>query len=65
MGEVVNLRTARKRKARADSEKKAAENRVLYGRVKIDIALAKADRARSSALHEGHRRDRPSSVDDA
>ncbi len=34
MADIVNLRKARKDKARADKEKKAAENRVAFGRTK-------------------------------
>lgn len=32
MGEIVNLRTARKAKARAVADAKAAQNRALHGR---------------------------------
>ena len=36
MGDVVNLRQARKQRARADKDKKAAENRVRFGRTKAE-----------------------------
>ena len=32
MGEIVNLRRARKAKARGEAEAKAAENRIVFGR---------------------------------
>ncbi|MCR4267121.1 DUF4169 family protein [Nitratireductor sp. ZSWI3] len=34
MGEIVNLRQERKRKARDEKELRAAENRALHGRTK-------------------------------
>jgi hypothetical protein len=48
MAELVNLNRARKAKARADSETKAAENRVRFGQTKAEKRLAKAqaDKAR-------------------
>ncbi len=36
MGEVVNLRLARKRKARAEHDAKATANRALHGRSKSE-----------------------------
>ena len=49
MAEPVNLNRARKAKARADAEAKAAENRVKFGRTKAEKQLAKAqaDKART------------------
>jgi len=56
MGEVVNLRMARKRKVRADKAQAADENRARFGR-------SGAERERRQALdelalrrHDGHRR---------
>ncbi len=46
MGEVVNLRTARKAKKRADKEKKAAENRAAFGRSKVERDQAEKTNAR-------------------
>ncbi|RST84848.1 DUF4169 family protein [Aquibium carbonis] len=59
MGEVVNLRMARKRHDRAEKERIAAENRVLHGRSKADRKVDEAERQRGSLLLDGHRRDRP------
>ncbi|MBN9551818.1 MAG: DUF4169 family protein, partial [Alphaproteobacteria bacterium] len=36
MGEVVNLRQARKQKARTEKERQAGENRALHGRTKAE-----------------------------
>ena len=36
MGDIVNLRTARKRAKRREAEQKAATNRVAHGRSKAD-----------------------------
>ena len=42
MGEVVNLRRARKRKARAEDETAAAANRRLHGVPKCERTVSKA-----------------------
>jgi hypothetical protein len=39
MGDIVNLRTARKRAKRLEAEQKAASNRVVHGRSKAERAL--------------------------
>ncbi len=61
MAEILNLRMARKRKARAERGMQAAANRALHGRAKAEKqrqdAIAKKDRA----FVEGHRRDKPAS----
>lgn len=60
--DIINLRKARKTKARQDAEKRAAENRVVYGRTKAEklqaSAAAEIERVRldgakrESARHE-------------
>ena len=45
MAAVVNLRLARKRKARADKERQAAENRALHGRSKAEKRRDRKPRA--------------------
>lgn len=60
MAEIVNLRTARKRKAREDDRRIAEQNRVRHGRSKDERRAAEAERDRASAAHDAHRRDRPS-----
>lgn len=59
MAEIVNLRAVRKRKALAEKERKAAENRVLHGRTKAERLAAQAAAERTKAAHEGHRRESP------
>ena len=51
MGEVVNLRMARKAKKREEAQAQAATNRALHGRTKAQ------DKARAVKLLDGARRD--------
>lgn len=44
--EIVNLRKARKAKARADKERTAAENRVVHGRSKAERQREASDKDR-------------------
>lgn len=53
--DIVNLRRARKAKARAEKEQRAAENRVLFGRSKTERTMSAAEKERSLAAHEGLR----------
>ncbi|MEP2724415.1 DUF4169 family protein, partial [Roseibium sp.] len=39
--DIVNLRQARKKKARSEREKQAAENRTTFGRSKADKQLSR------------------------
>jgi hypothetical protein len=55
--EIVNLRRARKDKVRGEREKKAADNRLAYGRSKHEKASAKAERERAGKTIDGHRRE--------
>lgn len=57
MGEVVNLRLLRKRKARAEKEKAAERNRAAYGRTKAERERDAAEAGKSRAFLDGHRRD--------
>ncbi|QRN80022.1 MAG: DUF4169 family protein [Nocardiopsis sp. BM-2018] len=63
-GEVVNLRQFRKRKARAEAEREAADNRVKFGRKKSEKEITERERAREAARLEGHRRDPQQGGDD-
>ena len=56
MGEIVNLRNARKRQERAEAETRAAANRVAHGVSKDLKAKAEAERALDSKRLEAHRR---------
>lgn len=46
--EIVNLRKARKARDRVAKEKRAAENRVRFGRTKAERALTKAEETLAS-----------------
>jgi hypothetical protein len=56
MGEIVNLRRARKAKSRADAEQKAAENRTRFGRSKAERESAKANTALDTRRLDAHQR---------
>lgn len=56
MAEIINLRRARKKKAREDAAKIAAENRARHGRSKAERARDAAEAARAERSLEGHRR---------
>ena len=64
MAEIVNLRSVRKQKARADKAKLAEENRRLHGRSKSERRLETAAAARLDAHLDGHLR-RPKTDSDA
>jgi hypothetical protein len=53
MGDVVNLRRARKAKARAVSEAQAAANRIEHGRTKAEKAAARVDKERQHRSLDG------------
>ncbi|MFC0588067.1 DUF4169 family protein [Novosphingobium aquiterrae] len=57
MADVVNLRLARKAKARAEAQDKAAQNRVRHGLSKAERTRQKADAARAAAQLGGARRE--------
>lgn len=59
MGEVVNLRMARKRKARAEREKDAERNRAEHGVSRNQRAAARAETDRAGAALDAHRREPP------
>ena len=54
-GDIVNLRQFRKRKARAEAEREAADNRVKFGRRKSEKELTESERTRDATRLEGHR----------
>lgn len=64
MAELINLNKARKQKARAEAESRAAANRVKFGRTRAEKqrdAAAEADAARRL---DGLRREPPATPDD-
>lgn len=54
--DIVNLRQARKRKARADREKTADDNRIKFGRSKSENSASKRVRSDLAKKIDGHRR---------
>lgn len=59
MGDVVNLRRARKDRARREKEAQAQENRVAFGRSKHERAATAAQNALESGRLDAHRREGP------
>lgn len=55
MGDVVNLRRARKAQSRAEADKKADANRIAFGRSKAEKTLTKAECDLAERRIEGHR----------
>ncbi len=57
MGGIVNLRRARKAKARDEKEKTAKANRTLHGTPKRLRDLAKAQGKKTNRDLDGHKKD--------
>lgn len=53
MAEIINLKRARKDKARRDHDSKAAANRQLFGRTKAQKIADEADAGKSRRLLDG------------
>jgi hypothetical protein len=59
MGEVVNLRQARKQKARIEKERLADENRALHGRSRAERERDWHTSKQADKFMDGHRREKP------
>ncbi|RDE05892.1 DUF4169 family protein [Sphingomonas aracearum] len=57
MAEIVNLRQARKRRARTEAAATADANRIAHGRSKAERQRAEAARERADALLDGAKRE--------
>ena len=57
MADIINLRQARKAKARTDKERVAAANRAKFGQTKAEREVRRAEEARVERLLDGSRRD--------
>jgi len=57
MAEIVNLRQARKAKARTVKEAEASANRVKFGRTKAEKAVEAAKKALEGKRLDGHKRE--------
>ena len=56
--DIVNLRKARKAKARADKEREAAVNRAAFGRTRSQKELEALDKARAAKALDAAERTR-------
>nr|WP_319485816.1 DUF4169 family protein [uncultured Cohaesibacter sp.] len=59
MGNVVNLRQARKAKVRAEKEKQAETNRARFGRTKAEKTKQQFEADKFERHLDGHKRDLP------
>ena len=57
MAEIINLRQARKQKARAEKEARAEQNRIAFGRTKAERDQIKAERDLADRQLDSHKRD--------
>lgn len=59
MGEVVNLRMARKRRKRDDDDAQARENRIRFGRTKAQKRGEDMEQDLARRSFDAHKRDEP------
>jgi hypothetical protein len=59
MGEIVNLRQARKKRAAVAADSEAAVNRRIHGRSKNERRASDAERASAKRHIEAHRLEKP------
>ena len=57
MAEIINLRQARKAKARSEKESAAEANRLKFGRSKAEKTLSEAEKKLSARKLDGHKRE--------
>ena len=57
MAEIINLRTARKQKARAAKAEQAEQNRRLHGRTKAERQLQATEQSMADRHLDAHKRD--------
>ncbi|PSH65895.1 DUF4169 family protein [Phyllobacterium sophorae] len=55
MAEIVNLRLVKKRKAKEANDKAAAENRILYGRTKVEKQYEREANCKTTRFLDDHR----------
>ncbi|KTD34810.1 hypothetical protein Lmor_1343 [Legionella moravica] len=55
MADVINLNKKRKAKNKVEKEKKASENRIKFGRTKIEKQLDQQDFERQQRHLDGHK----------
>jgi competence protein ComGC len=57
MAQIINLKSVRKQKARADKEAQAAQNRVLFGRTKAEKLKHAGEKSLADKHIDGHKKD--------
>jgi hypothetical protein len=57
MGEIVNLKQARKARARTEREAEAEANRRKFWRTKAEVERKRLDDARAERAHQAHKLD--------
>ena len=62
MAEIINLKRARKARAKADKEKTAEANRLLHGTPKVLRNLAEARQEKADQALSGHQLEKGRSV---
>ncbi|PDQ17599.1 hypothetical protein CN311_29130 [Mesorhizobium sanjuanii] len=65
MTDIVNLRHARKQKARAEKERLAEQNRALHGRSRAERERDRLAADRSETFVAGHRREKSGEPDES
>jgi len=55
MAEIVNLRRVRKQRARENAEAQAQQNRIAFGRTRVERQLTEAERNKAARDLDGHR----------
>jgi len=63
MGEIVNLRQARKHRARIEKERLAEENRALHGRSRVERERDRLTSDKAARFIDGHRREKSGDPD--
>jgi len=56
MGDIVNLRTARKRRKRVEQEQEASENRARFGRTRDAKVTERLDKEQAERRLDAHKR---------
>ncbi len=59
MAEIINLRSVRKAKAKAEKTSEVQANRVKFGRTKAEKSRDKIEAARATRAIDGALRDKP------
>ena len=64
MAEIINLRLARKARARSEAETKAAANRARFGESKASRSVRSLDAARDARALDGAKREKDDNAHD-